>query len=64
MPIEIRNSIHGSIEDLYLCMMKGNESTNATTYEDITYKQTNITDLTFRRHLQTLQKLGVYIKKS
>ncbi|HDR8449105.1 TPA: phage tail protein [Bacillus cereus] len=35
------------IEDLYVCMMKGNESINALpTYEDITYKQTNITDLT------------------
>ncbi|MDP1455623.1 phage tail protein [Bacillus wiedmannii] len=48
MPIENKEIQYTvGIEDLYLCMMKGNESTNALpTYEDITYKQTNITDLT------------------
>ncbi len=42
---EIQYSV--GIEDLYLCMMKGNETSNALpTYEDIVYRQTNISDLT------------------
>ncbi|PFB12682.1 phage tail protein [Bacillus cereus] len=35
------------IEDLYLCMMEGDETTDALpTYEEDIYKQTNISDLT------------------
>ncbi|MBJ7956861.1 MULTISPECIES: phage tail protein [Bacillus cereus group] len=35
------------IEDLFICMMKGEETTSALpTYEDIVYGQTNISDLT------------------
>ncbi|MBE5089549.1 phage tail protein [Bacillus thuringiensis] len=42
---EIQYSV--GIEDLYLCLMKGNETSSALpTYEDIVYKQTNISDLT------------------
>ncbi|MRB61766.1 phage tail protein, partial [Bacillus thuringiensis] len=41
---EIQYSI--GIEDLYLCMMKGTETSSALpTYEDIVYRQTNISDL-------------------
>ncbi|MEJ9181134.1 phage tail protein [Bacillus thuringiensis] len=42
---EIQYSV--GIEDLYLCLMKGNETSSALpTYEDIVYRQTNISDLT------------------
>lgn len=42
---EIQYSI--GIEDLYLCMMKGIETSSALpTYEDMVYRQTNISDLT------------------
>ncbi|MEM5647361.1 phage tail protein [Bacillus cereus] len=42
---EIQYSI--GIEDLYLCMMKGTEISSALpTYEDMVYRQTNISDLT------------------
>lgn len=42
---EIQYSI--GIEDLYLCMMKGTETSSALpTYEDMVYRQTNISDLT------------------
>jgi len=42
---EIQYSV--GIEDLYLCLMKGNETSSALpTYEDIVYRQTNIADLT------------------
>ncbi|MCC2381201.1 MULTISPECIES: major tail protein [Bacillus] len=42
---EIQYSI--GIEDLYLCMMKGTETSSALpTYEDMIYRQTNISDLT------------------
>lgn len=35
------------IEDLFICMMKGDETTSTLpTYEDIVYGQTNISDLT------------------
>ncbi|HDX9656973.1 TPA: phage tail protein [Bacillus toyonensis] len=48
MPIvnkEIQYSV--GIEELYLCMMEGEESTDALpTYEEDIYKQTNISDLT------------------
>ncbi|MEC3016421.1 MULTISPECIES: major tail protein [Bacillus cereus group] len=41
---EIQYSV--GIEDLYLCLMKGNETSNALpTYEDMVYRQTNISDL-------------------
>ncbi|PEZ31981.1 major tail protein [Bacillus thuringiensis] len=41
---EIQYSV--GIEDLYLCLMKGNETSSALpTYEDIVYRQTNISDL-------------------
>ncbi|MED2985518.1 phage tail protein, partial [Bacillus thuringiensis] len=47
MPIvnkEIQYSV--GIEELYLCMMEGEESTDALpTYEEDIYKQTNISDL-------------------
>jgi hypothetical protein len=48
MPIENKEIQYTvGIEDLYVCMMKGSESTHALpTYEDIIYKQTNITDVT------------------
>ncbi|MCQ6530582.1 major tail protein [Bacillus mycoides] len=47
MPIENKEIQYTvGIEDLYLCMMKGNESTSALpTYENIVYGQTNISDL-------------------
>ncbi|MGR5865591.1 major tail protein [Bacillus cereus] len=42
---EIQYSV--GIEDLYLCLMRGNETSSALpTYEDIVYRQTNISDLT------------------
>ncbi|HDR8114705.1 major tail protein [Bacillus thuringiensis] len=42
---EIQYSV--GIEDLYLCLMKGNETSSALpTYEDVVYRQTNISDLT------------------
>ncbi|AHA69631.1 Phage protein [Bacillus thuringiensis YBT-1518] len=42
---EIQYSV--GIEDLYLCLMKGNETSSALpTNEDIVYRQTNISDLT------------------
>ncbi|PGS18618.1 phage tail protein [Bacillus cereus] len=42
---EIQYSV--GVEDLYLCMMAGDESTDALpTYEEDIYKQTNISDLT------------------
>ncbi|MDR4971620.1 phage tail protein [Bacillus toyonensis] len=48
MPVvnkEIQYSV--GIEELYLCMMEGEESTDALpTYEEDIYKQTNISDLT------------------
>ncbi|MCC2453331.1 phage tail protein [Bacillus cereus] len=48
MPIankEIQYSV--GVEDLYLCMMVGDESTDSLpTYEEDIYKQTNISDLT------------------
>ncbi|ANY29976.1 TPA: phage tail protein [Bacillus mobilis] len=48
MPIankEIQYSV--GVEDLYLCMMAGDESTDSLpTYEEDIYKQTNISDLT------------------
>ncbi|MEK4579774.1 MULTISPECIES: major tail protein [Bacillus] len=48
MPIENKEIQYTvGIEDLYLCMMKGNETSNALpTYEEIIYQQTNISDLT------------------
>ncbi|MGG5740471.1 phage tail protein [Bacillus cereus group sp. IBL03679] len=42
---EIQYSV--GVEDLYLCMMEGDESTDSLpTYEEDIYKQTNISDLT------------------
>lgn len=42
---EIQYSV--GVEDLYLCMMAGDESTDSLpTYEEDIYKQTNISDLT------------------
>ena len=48
MPIENKDIQYTvGIEDLYLCMMKGMETSQTMpTYEDIIYQQTNITDLT------------------
>ncbi|MBH0336306.1 phi13 family phage major tail protein, partial [Bacillus thuringiensis] len=48
MPIENKDIQYTvGIEDLYLCMMKGTETSQTMpTYEDIIYQQTNITDLT------------------
>ncbi|MBG9617387.1 MULTISPECIES: phage tail protein [Bacillus] len=48
MPIENKEIQYTvGIEDLYLCMMKGTETSQTMpTYEDTIYQQTNITDLT------------------
>lgn len=48
MPIENKEIQYTvGIEDLFICMMKGDETTSTLpTYEDIVYGQTNISDLT------------------
>ncbi|MGH1142139.1 phage tail protein [Bacillus pseudomycoides] len=48
MPIENKEIQYTvGIEDLFICMMKGDETTSALpTYEDNVYGQTNISDLT------------------